>query len=173
MIARQASVSLVLALALAGCDPLHTIGSENPDGGTDGGSDGGTIASCAADAGCRCGTACSYADDLHGPGCIRQTSACSLDGGSSGCADGGLCLLPVVNGSVCPVPRCFDAVGATSCVSDADCLSCGESCAQVAGAGVCSPIATCMSNADCAPGGACSELYRNGVPCGIRQCLDE
>ena len=168
----------LLALALVACDPpVHTIGSEQPDAGLDAGSDAGTDAGprpdCSVDGGCPCGFACAYSDDVKGPRCAVQTQSCGADGGPADCADGGLCLTPIVAGAACAVSRCFAALGTTSCASDADC-ACGESCAAAdSGGGLCSTSATCASGVDCR-GGDCVEVYRNGVLCpGIRQCLDE
>jgi hypothetical protein len=176
MIEHRANVGpWFLALALAACDPVHTIGAEDagPDAGLDAGSDAGLVPGCTADGGCSCGFACAYSSDLKGPTCATQTLSCGADGGPASCADGGLCLAPIVDGAICPVSRCFVALGATSCTSDADCL-CGESCAAAdGGGGVCSPFATCFSSLQC-KGGDCVEVYRNGLLCpGIRQCLDD
>jgi hypothetical protein len=181
MIGHRASVGpWLLALALAACDPIHTIGKEDAvldaglDAGSDAGVDAGPRPDCSADGGCPCGFACAYSDDIKGPRCGVQTQSCGADGGPAGCADGGLCLTPIVAGAACAVSRCFAALGTTSCASDADC-ACGESCAAAdgGGGGVCSTFATCTSGLDCR-GGDCVEVYRNGLLCaGIRQCLDE
>jgi len=81
---------LLVALALAGCDPIHVIGGE-PSG---------TI-SCSSDADCPCGNGCEHFFD--GGLCALLLTCTS----SQECGDGGRsCVKMHRNGQTCDVGQC-------------------------------------------------------------------